>query len=106
MKNALFTAIAIAAAAAASARPPADIQAKLDDFIKGGPGGVAVAWVDTDGTAFFQAGTVSADDPHPITTDTQFELGSVSKVFTSLLLAESERAGKVSRLDPAARHLL
>ena len=48
----------------------------------------------------------STDDPRPITPDTQFELGSVTKVFTALLLAESERLGKVSRNDPAAKFLL
>ena len=30
----------------------------------------------------------------------------MTKVFTSLLLVESERLGKVSRLDPAAKYLL
>ncbi len=62
--------------------------------------------MDADGTAFFQSGTFSAGDPRPITPDTQFELGSVTKVFTALLLAESERLGRVSRLDPAAKYLL
>jgi D-alanyl-D-alanine-carboxypeptidase/D-alanyl-D-alanine-endopeptidase len=89
-----------------SAKPPADLQRQLDDFVKGGPGGAAVAWVDADGTAFFQSGTVSAAEPQAITADTPFELGSLSKIFTSLLLAESERLGKVSRLDPAAKYLL
>ena len=106
MKIPLLTALILSAVAAASARPPADTQKKLVEFIQGGPGGAAVAWVDSDGTAFFEAGTFSADDSRPITPDTQFELGSVTKIFTSLLLAESERLGKVSRLDPAAKYLL
>ena len=74
--------------------------------MKGQSGGVAVAWVDADGTAFFSSGTMSAADPRPITPDTQFELGSMTKVFTALLLAESERLGKVSLRDPAAKYLL
>ncbi len=90
----------------AAAKPPSDVQTRLDDWIKGQPGGVAVAWVDADGTAFFQAGEFAKNDPHPITPDTQFEIGSVTKVFTALLLAESERLGKVSRNDPAAKYLL
>lgn len=106
MKFPRAIALTLAVATFASAKPPADLQQKLDDFVKGGPGGVAVAWVDADGTAFFQSGTMSAADPRPITADTQFELGSVTKVFTALLLAESERLGKVSRLDPAAKYLL
>jgi D-alanyl-D-alanine-carboxypeptidase/D-alanyl-D-alanine-endopeptidase len=90
----------------ASARPPADMQARADAFIKGSPGGVSIAWVDADGPAFFHAGVFSADDARALTPDTEYEMGSVTKVFTALLLAESERLGKVSRLDPAAKYLL
>jgi len=90
----------------AAAKPPPDIQNRLDAWIKGQPGGVAVAWVDADGATFFQSGQLDAGDPRPITPDTQFEIGSVTKVFTALLLAEGECAGKVSRHDPAAKYLL
>ena len=90
----------------AFAKPPADLQARLDAWIQGEPGGAAVAWVDADGAAFFQVGQFDAADPRPITPDTQFELGSVTKVFTALLLTESERLGRVSRNDPAAKYLL
>lgn len=106
MKNLILIGLTLGSAVLTFARPPADLQKKLDDFIKGGPGGVAVAWVDADGVAFLQSGTKSAADPRPITPDTQFEIGSISKVFTALLLAESERLGKVSRHDPAAKYLL
>jgi len=90
----------------AVAAPPPDIQSRLDAWLKGQPGGVAVAWIDADGTAYFQSGQFDAEDPRPITPDTQFEIGSVTKVFTALLLAESERLGKASRQDPAAKYLL
>lgn len=90
----------------AAAKPPPDVQTRLDAWLKGQPGGVVVAWVDADGRAFFQSGRFDTEDPRPITPDTQFEIGSVTKVFTALLLAESERAGKVSRNDPAAKYLL
>ncbi len=89
-----------------AAKPPSDLQSRLDAWIKDQPGGAAVAWVDADGVAFFQAGQFDGQDPRPITPDTQFELGSVTKVFTALLLAESERLGKVSRNDSAAKYLL
>lgn len=106
MQTPILISLILCGATLASAKPPADLQKKLDDFVKGGPGGVAVAWVDADGTAFFSSGTMAAADPRAITPDTQFEIGSVSKVFTALLLVESERLGKVSRLDPAAKYLL
>ena len=96
----------LAAATLAAARPPTDTQARLDAFAKGLPGGVAVAWVDADGVEFLSAGVFSPEDPRPIDPDTQFEIGSMTKGFTALLLAESERAGKVSRHDSVAKYLL
>jgi CubicO group peptidase (beta-lactamase class C family) len=88
------------------AKPPPDIQSKLDAWAKGESGGVVAAWVDHDGSAFFTSGTCDAADLRPVNADTQFEIGSITKVFTALLLAESERLGKVSRADPAAKYLL
>ena len=106
MKTCLLMLLAFTIATLAAAKPPADAQARLDGFLKSKPGGVSVAWVDADGVAFLSAGKFSATDARPITPDTQFEIGSVTKVFTALLLAESERAGKVSRNDPVAKYLL
>jgi CubicO group peptidase (beta-lactamase class C family) len=38
-------------------------------------------------------------------TDTSFEIGSISKVFTGLLLANAVRSGEVRLEDPVAQHL-
>jgi serine-type D-Ala-D-Ala carboxypeptidase/endopeptidase len=101
-----FVFLAILVAAFARASPPPNIQDKLDAFVAQQNYGIAVAWVDAQGAAFFQAGNFSADDKRLITPDTQFEIGSITKVFTALLLAESERAGRVNRNDPAAKFLM
>jgi CubicO group peptidase (beta-lactamase class C family) len=85
--------------------PAAIVQARLDAFLKGTGGGIGAVWVDGSKTVFFQAGTHSKTNPAPITSGTIFDAGSISKVFTALLLAESERLGKVSRFDPAAKYL-
>lgn len=106
MNTRLLALLSLSLATLCAAKPPADAQARLDAYAKDQPGGISVAWVDADGVAFFSAGKFSATDPRPITPDTQFEIGSVTKVFTALLLAESERAGKVSRNDPVAKYLL
>jgi CubicO group peptidase (beta-lactamase class C family) len=96
----------LALAAFCHAKPPADLQAKLDAYTHEQSGGAALAWVDADGEAFFFSGQLSSKDTRHPGPDTQFELGSISKVFTALLLAESERLGRVSRSDPAAKFLL
>lgn len=106
VKKALPCLIALIMSASAIAKPTPDIQRQLDDWIKGEPGGIAAAWVDKEGVVFFQSGTFDPDDHRPVTPDTQFEIGSITKVFTALLLAESERLGKVSRNDSAASYLL
>lgn len=106
MKKIIVFVLSIWATISAMANSPANIQERLNAFVQGTSGGVSVVWVDASGSSFFQAGTFSDGDPRPITPDTQFELGSVTKVFTALLLAESERLGKVSRLDPAAKYLI
>ena len=106
MKSCLLVLGSLALATWSAAKPPADVQARLDAYVKGQPSGISGAWVDADGVAFFSAGKFSATDARLITPDTQFEIGSVTKVFTALLLAESERAGKVSRHDPVAKYLL
>jgi CubicO group peptidase (beta-lactamase class C family) len=83
-----------------SAAPPADTQAALDNWLAGLPGGVAAAWIDADGVVFFNAGRYSAKDVRPITPDTQFEIGSITKGFTGLLLADAVRVGKVKLNAP------
>lgn len=62
--------------------------------------------VNADGVTFYQAGQLSPSDARPPTPDTQWEIGSITKVFTGILLARSEAERKVSRDDPAAKFLL
>ncbi|HWW00652.1 MAG TPA: serine hydrolase [Candidatus Acidoferrum sp.] len=83
-----------------------EAQAKLDTLAKGTEGGVAMAWVDADGFSFLSAGTFDPENPRPITPDTQFEVASIAKLFTAILLAKSERLGKVNRNDPVGKYLL
>ena len=78
----------------------------IETLAEGEPGGVAIACVDRGETGLFSAGTFDPDDPRPITPDSQFQIASLTKIFTALLLAKSERLGKVSRHDPVARYLL
>ena len=60
-----------------------------------GPGRLSVVSVGRRG----------AGDVHPLSGDTAFEFGSVTKVFTALLLAEMVLTGEVSLEAPASMYL-
>lgn len=90
----------------ASAQPPSDAQLQLDAWAGGQSGGVSVAWIDRDGESFLSAGHLDTAASPSMTPDTFFEIGSITKVFTALLLATTERQGKVGLQDPASKFLI
>jgi CubicO group peptidase (beta-lactamase class C family) len=50
-------------------------------------------------------GSLEKGDSRPLNADTIFEIGSVTKVFTSLLLADMVQRGEVALTDPVAKYL-
>jgi CubicO group peptidase (beta-lactamase class C family) len=50
-------------------------------------------------------GTRGVDDRRPVTADTVFDIGSLTKLFTALLLSDLATRGQVALDDPVARHL-
>ncbi|WP_063798417.1 serine hydrolase [Nocardia sp. NRRL S-836] len=67
--------------------------------------GVAVAARVGDEETVLVAGVTALDDPHPVTAATRFEIGSLTKTFTALLLAELVARGEVRHDDPVDRFL-
>jgi serine-type D-Ala-D-Ala carboxypeptidase/endopeptidase len=95
-----------AAAAAQSAFPPdSTIQALLEQRVSDGrAAGIVLGLIDADGSArILHAGTAGAG--RTLGGNTIFEIGSITKVFTGVLLADMARRGLVSLDDPVARHL-
>jgi beta-lactamase class C len=67
--------------------------------------GLAVA-VTVDGKQqVFTYGVAAKDTNTPVTKDTLFEIGSVSKTFTALLAAYAQAQGKLSLDDRPGKHL-
>jgi len=64
--------------------------------------GVMVAWYRDGRTGFLGFGHHSRKDHRPLTIETLFEIGSVTKVFTGILLAQM--AGEGSRRRSVASH--
>jgi CubicO group peptidase (beta-lactamase class C family) len=67
--------------------------------------GIVVGVIGPQGKRVIQYGHFSQADPRPFGGDTLFEIGSVSKVFTALLLADMVRKGEVALADPVAKYL-
>jgi len=67
--------------------------------------GIVVGTIALEGRKIISAGERSLDDPHPLDGDTVFEIGSVTKVFTALLLAEMADKNEVGLNDPVAKYL-
>lgn len=58
-----------------------------------------------DERAFITEGRTAHFDGDPVDADTRFEIGSLSKVLTALLLAELVARGEVTHDDPVSRFL-
>ncbi|HWA50874.1 MAG TPA: serine hydrolase, partial [Dongiaceae bacterium] len=67
--------------------------------------GIAVG-VTVDGQRyFFNYGVAAKDSKAPVTQDTLFEIGSVSKTFTATLASYAEVLGKISLSDHPGKYL-
>jgi serine-type D-Ala-D-Ala carboxypeptidase/endopeptidase len=67
--------------------------------------GIVVGVIDSTGRRTVSYGKFDADDKRAVDADTIFEIGSVTKVFTSLLLADMVQRGEVALTDPVAKYL-
>ena len=67
--------------------------------------GIVVGVIEPAGRRVVAYGKLAAEDPRILDGDTVFEIGSVTKVFTSLLLADMVERDEVTLTDPAAAYL-
>jgi D-alanyl-D-alanine-carboxypeptidase/D-alanyl-D-alanine-endopeptidase len=104
-------ALCLLVAAAASARAqgpqiPDDVKANVRARVDLGMSvGIVVGVVDSTGSRFFGYGRTARTGGHPVDERTVYEIGSVTKVFTALALAEMVAHGEVGLDDPVQRYL-
>lgn len=88
---------------------PGDLEVKtiLRDRIEtNGEGvGIVAGLVDEEGTRIVAFGPANRTGGPPVDGDTIFEIGSITKVFTSLLLADMVQRGEVALDDPIEKYL-
>jgi serine-type D-Ala-D-Ala carboxypeptidase/endopeptidase len=85
----------------------AEIQRILAERVPGEhPGfGIVVGVIEPAGRRFVSRGERTQGDATPLDADTLFEIGSITKVFTSLLLADAVQRQEVALADPVAKYL-
>lgn len=116
MKNRLFTVLlttavfglgsALNAAEISSAEVMKAISAAvLPAMAKNQIPGMAVALVLSDKTYVFNYGVSDVEKQAPVTDETIFEIGSISKTFTAALATHAEATGKLKLTDTAAKYL-
>lgn len=67
--------------------------------------GIVVGLVSPQGRRIIAHGHFGAGDPRPVDGETVYEIGSITKVFTGLLLADMVGRGDVRLDDPVAKYL-
>jgi serine-type D-Ala-D-Ala carboxypeptidase/endopeptidase len=66
--------------------------------------GIVVGIIDPQGRRIISYGHRSAGNARPLDGDTGFEIASVTKVFTALLLADMVEKNEVALSDPASKY--
>jgi len=98
--------VLLAHAGSGAVLPDKDIRAILADRIdvqRQGVG-IVVGVIDPSGRRTVAYGSTKKGEG-PVDADTVFEIGSITKVFTSLLLADAVQRGEVALTDPVSKYL-
>jgi serine-type D-Ala-D-Ala carboxypeptidase/endopeptidase len=61
--------------------------------------------IEPEGARVVSYGQLGEDNPRQVDGDTVFEIGSMTKVFTALVLADMVQRGEVALVDPIAKYL-
>src|SRR3984957_21148954 len=67
--------------------------------------GIFVGVIEPNGRRVVAYGNLANGDPRTLDGDTIFEIGSITKVFTSLVLADMVSRNEVTLDDPAVKYL-
>jgi serine-type D-Ala-D-Ala carboxypeptidase/endopeptidase len=87
--------------------PDAEIRKILADRVGAENRGIAIVagLIDANGRRVVAYGSLAKEDTRLAGGDTVFEIGSMTKVFTSLLFMDMVRRGEVALTDPVAKYL-
>jgi serine-type D-Ala-D-Ala carboxypeptidase/endopeptidase len=78
------------------------IKSNIDN---GSNAGIVLALIDPNGTQFYGYGKMSAANQTNVNQNTLFDIGSITKSFTTLLLADMANHGLMNLNDPIEKYL-
>ncbi len=97
---------AIAFARAQGIQIPDDVKANVRLRVDNGWSvGIVVGVVDSTGARYFGYGNTAKTGGQPVNERTVYEIGSITKIFTAVTLADMAIKGDVSLDDPVQRYL-
>jgi CubicO group peptidase (beta-lactamase class C family) len=99
----LLSTYAVAAPIASDAEIRKILIDRIDAQQKGV--GIVVGVIEPNGRRIVSYGNHDRSGKRPVNGDTVFEIGSITKVFTALLLADSVQRGEVALTDPVSKYL-
>ena len=84
-----------------------EVKKSIKERIKNGEGvGLVVGFIDTQGKKeYFSYGTSTKNGDEPVDENSVYEIGSISKVFTCIALADMVLNGELNLDDPAETYL-
>ena len=77
----------------------------LNQIVNKSKAALIVGFVDPNGTRIFSFGNMSKAHNVPVNENTLFDIGSITKTFTTLLLADMVERGIVNLTDPIEKYL-
>ncbi len=85
--------------------PPPVESFILNQIVNKSKAAIVVGFVDPNGTRIFSFGNMSATHNIPVNQSTLFDIGSITKTFTTLLLADMATQEIVNLNDPIGKYL-
>ena len=77
----------------------------LDQIVNKSKAAIVIGFIDPNGTRIFSFGNMSTANNIPVNQSTFFDIGSITKTFTTLLLADMVEQGLVNLTDPIEKYL-
>src|SRR6185312_8078882 len=77
----------------------------LSNIVNKSKAALVVGLIDPNGTKIYSFGNISKANNIPVNESTIFDIGSITKTFTTLLLADMVKQGIVNLNDPIEKYL-